>query len=120
MITSHATYHQGSHVAVHSVIQPCYHCGWSNHTPNNCHFKVAICHACKKKGHLANVCRLKGQFQDRQRPEGEITKKQHRRKYAIAKWVQAESEESSGTSDPKLSMYKVEHSSAHPITVERR
>ena len=90
---SHVAVHgQGSHAAVHSVTQQFYRRGRSNYTPDNCHFKDAICHACKKKGHLANICRSKGQFQDRQRTDGETTKKQHRRKYAKAKWILAESE----------------------------
>ena len=48
--------HRGYYAAVHSVTQPGYCWGKSNHNSNNCHFKDAICHACKKKGHLANIC----------------------------------------------------------------
>ena len=61
-------------------------------------------------GLFENCMKKLNAFQDRQRPEGEASNKQHRRKYAQAKGVQAESAESSGTSDPELSMHKVEHS----------
>ena len=72
----------------------------------------------KRKGTSLIFADQRDDFQDRQRPEGEITKKQHRRKYAKAKLVQAESEENSGTSDRELSTHKVEHSSTHPSAVD--
>ena len=33
--------------------QACYQCGRSNHDPNDCKFKDAECHTCRKKGHNA-------------------------------------------------------------------
>ena len=35
----------------------CHRCGGSNHSPDSCRFKMAICHKCKKRGHLARMCR---------------------------------------------------------------
>ena len=37
---------------------PCYRCG-GKHSPRDCRFKDAVCHSCKKRGHLARVCRSK-------------------------------------------------------------
>ena len=37
---------------------PCYRCG-GKHAPRDCRFKDAVCHSCKKRGHLARVCRSK-------------------------------------------------------------
>ncbi len=34
----------------------CYHCGGTDHLVATCRFVEAICHCCKKKGHLARVC----------------------------------------------------------------
>ena len=36
----------------------CYRCG-GRHAPRDCRFKDAVCHSCKKRGHLARVCRSK-------------------------------------------------------------
>ena len=38
---------------------PCYRCG-GQHSPMKCKFKEAVCHACKKRGHIVRVCRSKG------------------------------------------------------------
>ena len=45
----------------HLQTQPCYRCGRSYHSPNNCKFRNSICHYCKKKGHIAPICRAKQQ-----------------------------------------------------------
>ena len=37
----------------------CYRCG-GQHSPTKCKFKEAVCHACKKRGHIVRVCRSKG------------------------------------------------------------
>ena len=36
----------------------CYRCG-DPHLATNCRFSDAICHFCKKRGHIAKVCRTK-------------------------------------------------------------
>ena len=36
----------------------CYRCG-NSHLATNCRFMDAICHFCKKRGHIAKVCRIK-------------------------------------------------------------
>ena len=38
---------------------PCSRCGSSDHYRNQCKFGEAICHYCKKKGHLKRVCRAR-------------------------------------------------------------
>lgn len=38
--------------------KPCYRC-LSIHDPNDCQFKTASCHYCKKTGHIAKACRKK-------------------------------------------------------------
>ena len=47
------------HPGVRKQQQPCSRCGKTTHTPSDCHFKDAECHACGKKGHIAPVCRSK-------------------------------------------------------------
>lgn len=37
----------------------CKHCGWKNHSSNNCKYKESRCHSCKQIGHLASVCKYK-------------------------------------------------------------
>ena len=39
----------------------CYHCGRSNHIHSQCRFKNAVCHCCKKCGHLQVMCRKKAE-----------------------------------------------------------
>ena len=76
---------KGGAAAVHKVDQkgdPCYRCGRSNHTSDECRFKDATCHACEKKGHLASVCQSRKQGQERQ------AQKKRYRKFHRAKWVQ--------------------------------
>ena len=41
-----------------SMETPCYRCG-ERHAPRDCRFNNAVCHSCKKRGHLARVCRFK-------------------------------------------------------------
>ena len=38
----------------------CYRCGMSNHTPQQCKYKDAVCFKCQKKGHLKSECRSGG------------------------------------------------------------
>ena len=38
---------------------PCYRCGGVGHSPTQCRFKDAVCHACKKRGHIVKACRSK-------------------------------------------------------------
>lgn len=37
----------------------CRHCGKSNHEEKSCFFKDAVCHSCKKGGHISSICKLK-------------------------------------------------------------
>ena len=37
-------------------LKPCYHCGRSNHQPDRCRFRNAVCHRCSKVGHIQPVC----------------------------------------------------------------
>ncbi len=38
--------------------KPCYRCG-GQHIPQACKFSTAVCHYCKKRGHIARVCLTK-------------------------------------------------------------
>ena len=42
-----------------STQMPCYRCGGDGHSPAQCRFKDAVCHACKKRGHIVRACRSK-------------------------------------------------------------
>lgn len=42
-----------------NVKKPCYRCLRTNHTPENCRFKNATCHGCRKKGHILPACKAK-------------------------------------------------------------
>ena len=37
----------------------CYRCG-VDHLATRCRFKEAVCHVCKKRGHIVRMCRSKG------------------------------------------------------------
>ena len=41
----------------------CYRCG-GFHGSSDCRFKDAVCHYCKKRGHIARVCRARGKRRD--------------------------------------------------------
>lgn len=38
--------------------KPCFRCG-GQHTPQSCRFSTAVCHYCKKRGHISRVCLTK-------------------------------------------------------------
>ncbi len=35
----------------------CYRCGGTDHSASTCRFRGAVCHDCKKRGHIARACR---------------------------------------------------------------
>ena len=39
------------------VFGKCKHCGRRNHRSEDCHFRNAVCHVCKVRGHIKPVCR---------------------------------------------------------------
>ncbi|XP_064389221.1 uncharacterized protein K02A2.6-like [Halichondria panicea] len=45
----------------------CYRCG-GKHQPAVCKFKEAVCHYCKKPGHIARVCRAKAKQEKGKKP----------------------------------------------------
>ena len=60
----HATDRQkqrGRHPQKQSGMLPCFRCGGS-HQPSKCRFIQAVCHGCKKRGHIVRVCRSKPNF----------------------------------------------------------
>ena len=34
---------------------PCFHCGKSNHLPEECRFQNATCHSCGQTGHISHL-----------------------------------------------------------------
>ena len=82
----------------------CYRCGRSNHTSEDCRFKVC-CHNCGKKGHIAKACRAKDPSKRSKR-----SSQQHR-----TKWVQVQQDEASGDLDTSLQLLRIGSQSARPI-----
>lgn len=37
----------------------CVHCGFKNHTSEQCKYRKTVCHKCKNTGHISTVCRKK-------------------------------------------------------------
>ena len=46
--------------------KPCFRCSKTNHSPDNCRYKNAVCRFCKKKGHIESNC-----FGKKKRSEGQ-------------------------------------------------
>lgn len=46
----------------HRSEKNCFHCGKNNHESQKCRFKNAVCHFCKKKGHIQRICLKKSQI----------------------------------------------------------
>ena len=93
--------------------EPCYRCGRSNHTPQNCRFINAKCHICNKIGHIAPVCRS-SQRSGAKRQDRQGRKRQpHKTKYVAES---AEDEESGGSDEFQL--FTLETKSSQPITVD--
>ena len=56
---------------------PCCRCGGKD-LPRDCRFKTAVCHSCKKRGHLSRMCRAKGtQTAIAGRHSGEVKQQTH-------------------------------------------
>ena len=86
--------------------QPCYRCGRTNHTANECKFKDAQCRTCGKTGHIASVCRSKAS-------KTPSKKLKHKPK---THHVHKEPEESSSEDEFKLK--KLDKRSSDPIIVQ--
>ena len=82
----------------------CYHCG-GNHKPMDCKFKDAVCHFCKKRGHIARACQTKAK-----------QTKGRQAHYVL----EAEPEESTATHfDGEVSdLYHVGEKTKHPYVVK--
>ena len=72
----------------------------------SCKFKQAICHKCKKRGHIKRACRSRG---------GPVHQPAHGRRERT-KWVGAEN--SCSESDEEFSVYTVKVNTPHPILVD--
>jgi len=46
----------------HKSVKNCIHCGKNIHESEKCRFKNAVCHFCKKKGHIQRICLKKSQI----------------------------------------------------------
>ena len=67
-------YHQSSRAKEPATPLPCYWCGDKQHSAQDCCFKTAEFHHCRKKGHIAKVCCSKNQCgQHQQGPGSSVT-----------------------------------------------
>ena len=89
-----------------SARKACRHCGKNNHTADNCFYKEATCHLCKKKGRLAKVCRQPRMASHFEPPV--------RRQDGRMQWVG----ERSPTPEEEYPLFCVAHNTIKPITVE--
>lgn len=90
-----------------SYQQPCYRCGRTNHTANECKFKDAQCRSCGKTGHIAPVCRSNAANKTPSKKLKHKPKTHH---------VHKEPTESSSEDEFKLN--KVDKHSQDPIVVQ--
>ena len=90
------------------VGDPCTHCGSTKHTLEDCHFKSAVCHACKKCGHLARVCHVKLQDKNNRPPRGRRLNSTHA--------VNREEDEESEEEDEAYAIFPI-RSNRDPIRV---
>ena len=89
--------------------QPCSRCEKTTHTPSDCRFKVAECHACGKKGHIAPVCRSKPRPQTKSNPYP----KKHQKTYGTNR-VQEENDDSGAE---EFYLYKFKETRPSPIQI---
>ena len=80
--------------------EACYRCGSTRHKQIDCKFKQAVCHGCRKRGHIRRVCR--SQAKGMQQPQR-------------TKWVEAQGEQEP---DEEYGIYSVRMSSPSPILVD--
>ena len=96
-------------IASTSTSTPCYRCGHSNHAPNECRFREAVCHYCNKKGHIAPACRAKKQ-QDAARNQvnrkGPFNRKA-RSTHFVSTEDQTQAQATMSTGDNELPLYTI-------------
>ena len=83
-------YHQSSRSKEPATPLPCYRCGGKQHSNQDCCFKTAECHHCRKKGHIAKVCHSKNQHgQHQQGPGSSATAKPGRTHHVdeVSPWL---------------------------------
>ena len=98
---------------------PCYRCGRTNHTPASCTFKDAVCHYCKKKGHIAPACRAK---QKGQQPTSETSKptggRASGRKYHQRRTHRVQEEDTDKNSGEEYHLHRLGKRASEPIAVD--
>ena len=103
-------YHQSPRSKESTTPLPCYRCGGKQHSAQDCHFKTAECHLCRKKGHIAKVCCSKKQRRQHQQFLGSIVTAKPGRTYHVdelSSLVEVE--------DSPYSLYHVTAGTAAPI-----
>ena len=89
--------------------RPCYRCGRSNHTADNCKFKSSTCHSCGKAGHIAPACRCNP-------PTGKKPQKPPVRKHKKTNLLDT-TQDDNDTIITKFKMHQVTRTTAEPIMV---
>ena len=89
--------------------RPCYRCGRSNHTADNCKFKSSTCHSCGKAGHIAPACRCNP-------PTGKKPQKPPVRKHKKTNLLDT-TQDDNDTIITEFKMHQVTRTTAEPIMV---
>ena len=90
----------------------CYRCGRSNHIHSQCRFKDAICHCCKKRGHLQVMCRKKAEQISTEPTRLRLVMKAQKQNNSKMKWMSVSDDEDS------LALFNLQRGESPPYQVK--